>query len=482
METLELLNAIQAEFDGQLGAVLHALPDAIAMVDPNGVIVFANHHLQELSAYRAEELIGRPIEDLVPDHVAGGHGRHRAHFFDEPDRRPMGIGLEISLRQKGGSSIPVDVQLSAIEIGTGLYVIASVRDITHRKELDEALRRSEERFRSFVEAAPVMMFSLLPDGMIRSVNREFEKQTGWRRDDLIGTHFAPLVHPDDLSDALATLGQFVRHEEIDDHEVRIRAANGDYLLTESTLVPLSSDDQGVEMVGVIHDITERNRAEEELSAAKERFRQAFKQAPFGVALIDHDGRITNANDALCEFLGYARDELLGVPYSSLIHPDDVAADLEQARQLAAGTVPSYRLRLRYMTKQGGEVYGTVAATTILDEEGKPLYDMRAVEDNTQRRRLERELAWLAVLAKERLATADASRDRGARTPGRDDDGGRARAQIFVSTRTVESHLSHAYRKLGVRTRAEAIEEYARMKNLVERFEPNPHAEPSSVVT
>ncbi len=286
METLELLNAIQAEFDGQLGAVLHALPDAIAMVDPDGVIVFANHHLQELSAYRADELIGRPIEDLVPDHVAGGHERHRARFFDEPDRRPMGIGLEISLRQKGGSSIPVDVQLSAIEIGTGLYVIASVRDITHRKELDEALRRSEERFRSFVEAAPVMMFSLLPDGMIRSVNREFEKQTGWRRDDLIGTHFAPLVHPDDLSDALATLGQFVRNEEIDDHEVRIRATNGDYLLTESTLVPLSSDDQGVEMVGVIHDITERKRAEEELSAAKERFRQAFKQAPFGVALID----------------------------------------------------------------------------------------------------------------------------------------------------------------------------------------------------
>ena len=353
METLELLNAIQAEFDGQLGAVLHALPDAIAMVDPDGVIVFANHHLQELSAYRADELIGRPIEDLVPDHVAGAHEQHRARFFDEPDRRPMGIGLEISLRQKGGSSIPVDVQLSAIEIGTGLYVIASVRDITHRKELDEALRRSEERFRSFVEAAPVMMFSLLPDGMIRSVNREFEKQTGWRRDDLIGTHFAPLVHPDDLSDALATLGQFVRHEEIDDHEVRIRAVNGDYLLTESTLVPLSSDDQGVEMVGVIHDITERKRAEEELSLAKERFRQAFKQAPFGVALIDHDGRISNANDALCDLLGYARDELLGVPYSSLIHPDDVAADIEQARQLAAGTVPSYRLRAALRDQAGG---------------------------------------------------------------------------------------------------------------------------------
>jgi len=178
MDTLELMDAIGLELDGQLGAVMHALPDGIAMVDPDGVIIFANHHLQELSAYRADELIGRPIEYLVPDQVAGTHAQHRAHFFDEPDRRPMGTGLEVSLRRKDGSSIPVDVQLSAVEIGTGLYVIASVRDITHRKELDEALRRSEERFRSFVEAAPVMMFSLLPDGVIRSVNREFERRTG----------------------------------------------------------------------------------------------------------------------------------------------------------------------------------------------------------------------------------------------------------------------------------------------------------------
>ena len=482
MDALELMDIIGLELDGVLGSVMHALPDGIAMVDPDGVIIFANGHLQELSAYRADELIGRPIEYLVPDQVAGAHEQHRAHFFDEPDRRPMGIGLEVSLRRKDGSGIPVDVQLSAIEIGTGRYVIASVRDITHRKELDEALRRSEERFRSFVEAAPVMIFSLLPDGVIRSVNREFEKQTGWRRDDLIGTHFAPLVHPDDLSDALSTLGQFVRNEDIDDHEVRIRAISGDYLLTESTVVPLSSDDQGVEMVGVIYDITERRRAEEELRAAKERFRQAFKQAPFGVALIDHNGRVTNANAALCDFLGYAREELLGMPYSSLIHPDDVASDLEQARQLAAGTVPSYRLRLRYVTKQGGEVYGTVAATTILNEEGKPLYDMRAVEDNTQRRRLERELASLAVIAKERLAALTPREVEVLELLDETTTAAELGAQIFVSGRTVESHLSHAYRKLGVRTRAEAIEGYARMKNLVERFEPNPDTEPPAVVT
>ncbi len=190
--------------------------------------------------------------------------------------------------------------------------------------------RSEERFRTFVEAAPVMMFSLLPNGVIQSVNAEFERLTGWRRDDLFGTHFAPLVHPDDLADAVTTLGQFVRNEEVEDDEVRILTTSGDYLLTQTCVVPLVSDDQGVEMVGIIHDITERKRTEEALSSAKERFRQAFKQAPLGVALLDQDGRITNANHALCEFLGYPRDELVGTLFSSLMYPDDVAADVEQS--------------------------------------------------------------------------------------------------------------------------------------------------------
>ncbi|MGA2306060.1 MAG: PAS domain S-box protein [Acidimicrobiales bacterium] len=461
---------------------MHALPDGIAMVDADGVIVFVNHRLQEISGYRADELSGRPVEYLVPDHLAGTHARHRALFHNDPDRRPMGTGLEVTLRRKNGSSLPVDVQLSAIDIGTGPYVLASVRDITQRKEIDEALRQSEERFRSFVEAAPVMMFSLLPDGVIRSVNREFERRTGWRRDDLIGTHFAPLVHPDDLSDALATLDKFVRNEEIDDHEVRIRTVSGDYLLTESTVVPLSSDDQGVEMVGVIHDITGQKQTEDQLSQTKERFRQAFKQAPLGVALTDRDGRITNANYALCDFLGYPREELLGTSFSSRMHPDDVASDAGLVRQLDDGTLPHYQIEQRYITKSGDVAYGTMTASVIFSDDGERLYGMRTVGDITEKVRFARELASHAALAKTRLATLTPREREVLELLDETVTASELAAQIFVSTRTVESHLAHAYRKLGVRTRAEARESFARMKSLVERHESDVRAAPPDVAT
>jgi len=477
METLDSLNAIQADIRAKLGTLVEALPDGIAIVNADGVIVFANRRLHVLSGYGADELVGRPVERLVPDHLAGAHQTHRGHFRTEPEPRAMGADLSVFLRRKDGSKLPIDVQLSGVDIGNVPYVLASVRDMTQRAASDEALRQSAQRFRSFVEAAPVMMFSLWPDGVIQSVNRELEMRTGWRRQDLIGTHFAPLVHPDDLADAMSALDKVVHNQVIDDHELRIRTVGGDYLLTEATVVPLASDGQGVaEMIGVVHDVSRQRATEEELRAAKERFRQAFKQGPLGMALIDCDARITNVNNALCRLVGYTKEELVGKPFHALLHPDDVAADAALSQQLDTGDIPSYQVEQRYVTKDGEEVSGVVTASVIFNDHGKPLYGMRTVEDITEEVKFERELASHAAIAKNKLATLTRREHEVLELLNETVTASELAAQLFVSARTVESHLASAYRKLGVRTRAEAHESYGRMKHLVERFDPhNPAA-------
>jgi PAS domain S-box-containing protein len=482
METLEFLCATEEELDGQLAAVLDALPDGIAVLDESGIIVFVNHRLQELSRYDGGELIGRHVDYLVPDDLSKAFELQRDLFVDPAIIRPMVTGLDTHLHQKDGSPVPVDIQLSAISVGTNPFVLASIRDITQRKGNDEALRRSEERFRNFVEAAPVMMFSLLPDGVIHSVNVAFEQRTGWRRDDLIGTHFAPLVHADDLADAISTLGQFIRGEAIDDDEVRILTTSGDYLETQISVVPLPSDDQGVEMIGVIHDITEQRRTEEELSKTKERFRQAFKQAPLGIALTDHAGRITNVNHALCDFLGYPSDDLIGISLSSLVHPDDVATDVHLMRRIDSGTAPTEQIDQRFVTKGGDVVQGTMTASVVLDERGQRLYGMRVVADITERKKLERELATLASVAKSKLATLTPRELEILESLDGTVTAAELGTQFFISARTVESHLANAYRKFGVRTRSEALASFARMKSLVTRFDPDRHATPHHVAT
>ncbi len=468
METRELLNAIQMEIDGLLGAVMHALPDGIVMVSSTGHIVFANRRLEEISGYRWKELIGRPIECLVPDDLNDTHEGHRAHFQVEAAYRPMGTGLDIRLRCRDGAEIPVDIQLSSISMGSNSYLLASVRDIRETKVVEEALRQSEARFRTLVEAAPVMIISVLPDGIIGSVNRAFETATGWRRGELVGHHFAPFVHPEDLSDSLAFLGLAFRGEPIEDHEARILTSSGDYLIAQATVVPLFSQDTVVEVLGAIHDVTEQRFIEEELRQSKERFRQAFKQGPLGIVLIDLDGRITNVNLALCDFVGYGREELLGTAFYSLIHPDDQDTDRELSQQLAAGTIPSYQVEQRYLTKDAAVVHGTLTSSMIHGERGEPLYGMRTVEDLTNRKLLERELAARASDAHAVLLSLTSREREVIELLGETNSAAAMATRLFVSTRTVESHLAHAYRKLGVRTRVDAINKFALLKDAVAR--------------
>jgi DNA-binding CsgD family transcriptional regulator len=166
----------------------------------------------------------------------------------------------------------------------------------------------------------------------------------------------------------------------------------------------------------------------------------------------------------------------------LLHPDDLATDNELVRQLEAGTIPRYRVEQRYVTKRGDVVYGTVTAALILGDHGKPLYGMRTVEDITEKVRFGRELASHAALAKTRLATLTPREREVLELSDETITASELAAQMFVSTRTVESHLAHAYRKLGVRTRTEAREGYLRMKSLVERFEPDVLAVPNDVAT
>jgi DNA-binding CsgD family transcriptional regulator len=108
--------------------------------------------------------------------------------------------------------------------------------------------------------------------------------------------------------------------------------------------------------------------------------------------------------------------------------------------------------------------------------------MRTVEDVTEKVRFARELASHAALAKTRLATLTPREREVLELLDETVTASELAAQMFVSTRTVESHLAHAYRKLGVRTRADARESFARMKSLVERFEPDGHAAPPDLAT
>ena len=126
-------------------------PDAVLASDAEGRITEANARVENVFGYQRDELIGQPIEMLVPDRFRHNHSGYRASYTNEPRMRPMGVGLELYGRRKDGSEFPVDIMLGPVETENGRVVLSVIRDLSERKQYEEALKRSEEEKRYLEE-------------------------------------------------------------------------------------------------------------------------------------------------------------------------------------------------------------------------------------------------------------------------------------------------------------------------------------------
>ncbi len=134
--------------------LLDTAPDAIVVVGADLRIVYANRQTATLFGYPAAELVGQPLEVLIPPRYRAAHGSHVKRFFAAPTVRSMGTGIELFAVCANGNEIPIEVSLSPIEAGQGRYVSAAIRDVSDRKRIQATVRLSSERLTSAVESIP----------------------------------------------------------------------------------------------------------------------------------------------------------------------------------------------------------------------------------------------------------------------------------------------------------------------------------------
>jgi len=242
-------------------------PDSIVVTDSQGRITNLNAQVKRVFGYAREELIGKPVETLIPERFRSAHPNRRKAYCSHPSLRPMGAGLDLHGLRKDGSEFPVDIMLSPIETADGRVTVSVIRDISERKKAEEALQRSEQQLRALFEFSPDAIIASDQEGLIKETNAQVERLFGYTRAELLGQSIDVLVperfrwahpaHRKDYSDRAR-----VRQMGIG-LELYGRRKDGSEFPADIMLGPVETA-EGRIVLSVIRDLSEKRKAEDAL--------------------------------------------------------------------------------------------------------------------------------------------------------------------------------------------------------------------------
>lgn len=373
--------------------LLEAAPDAMVIVSEDGRIQLVNSQLEKLFGYAREELLGKPVELLIPARYHEAHPGHRTSYFRDPRARPMGAGLNLSAVRKDGVEFPAEISLAPMRTAGGMLVTAAIRDVSTQ-------RRAENKFRDLLEAAPDAIVIVNRQGAIHLVNAQTERLFGYTRTELLGQPIEILIperfrhdHPGHRASFFAA--PRTRSMGVGGALFGLRK-DGSEFPVEISLSPIQTE-EGTLVSSAIRDISDRKKAEE-------KFRGLLESAPDAMVIVDSTGRIALINAQTERLFGYDRDELVGQHVEKLIpdrfrpqHPDHRMHYFAEPRARSMGS----GLELFGLRKDGTEFPVEISLSPLRTDEG--LLVSSAIRDITERRALELKTQEASRLKSEFLA-------------------------------------------------------------------------------
>lgn len=391
----------------QMQPFIDCLPVALLIIDELGRIVMANAPAERLFGYSAEELVGSEVERLVPASARQAHPGLRSQYVQAPTARAMGTGRELYAVHKDGQLIPVEIGLNPYQSDQGRFVLASVIDISERKQAAVELKVSEERFDVMVRAVQdYAILRLDAHGHIESWNEGAARIQGYSSEEIIGQSFERFYT--DEARAAGLPAELLRRATTDgvaeDEGWRVRKDGSRFWA--SVDIAALRDGSGV-VVGftkITRDLSEHKRVEAALQMLIDQLNEAQRLGKMGSWQLDLVNNVLTWSDEIFRIFEIDAQRF-GASYEAFveaIHPDDRAA-VNEAYLASVQARQSYEITHRLLMPDGRIKYVHERGVTRYSVQGEPLMSLGTVQDITERVQAETALRELNQALEQRVA-------------------------------------------------------------------------------
>ncbi len=381
--------------DDPLSKILNATPDTVIISrSDDGLISYVNPAFIKTFGYSAEEVLGKTVLEL--------------NFWRNPENRPSLIKEierngtvsenEIEYRAKGGHAIPMSMSFSIIEMDGEKFVVSIGRDITERKQAEDALRKSEFILTEAQRLANIGSWEWDVEEGVITWSDELFRIMGIDPQS-ITLHYDSVfdyVHPEDVAAIKDALADTVERHDIFYMEYRIIRPSGEIRTVHGQAeVNVGEHDVVRRIMGTVQDITERKQVEVALRSSEERFRALYDNNPIMLYAVDEYGVIVSVNQFALDQLGYSKDELVSKPAVSITFDEDRTAAEEYLRQCFETPGSTRNWELRKTCQNGSVIYMRETARVVNDIDGRPVA-LIVCEDITETRRLAEKITYQAT--------------------------------------------------------------------------------------
>jgi len=278
--------------------------------------------------------------------------------------------------------------LAAIAIGNILRIF----HLEGRERFQSTLMLAKESEAKLQEINSVLadgVYVLDSNGLVTFFNPEAERLLGWSAAELLGKNGHETFHYKTPEGLPISAEECPVHKTILTGQI-YRSINDWLVRKDGAIVPVSivsspiiHDGKVMGSVAAFHDITSRQAMEKALKASEQRFRDTLENAPIGMAVAELGGKFLQVNQALCNVLGYQREELLQLSFTEITHPDDLEISYANVEKTLHGDIDSYQMEKRYIRKDGRQVWVQLSVSIQYDDAGAPQYLIGQIEDITE---------------------------------------------------------------------------------------------------